>query len=206
LSYRAVRRPDTENPEQFANGRVGDPQSFAFLECGAIPPLWFLFGLATSPPKQKQKRRKSAALQKGKPTRATFLQLPTPLCGKNCNPSFPSASGEKKRLSLQRQVNPAFSAASHDSSSAWHDACISLLQPQCDGTQTEVSEGMSQRDANLIWVRDILEHLSASQKRLEWAEDPEAIRLITETMLRDLERCQRLCEALHRRCAVRSAV
>jgi hypothetical protein len=65
---------------------------------------------------------------------------------------------------------------------------------------------MSQRDANLLWLRDMLEHLSASQKQLEWAENPEAIRLLTERMLRDLERCQRVCENLRQRCGVRHAV
>jgi hypothetical protein len=58
---------------------------------------------------------------------------------------------------------------------------------------------MSQREANVLWLRDILEHLSACQKQLEWTEDPATVRLLTENMLRDLERCQRLCERLHQR-------
>jgi hypothetical protein len=58
---------------------------------------------------------------------------------------------------------------------------------------------MSQRDANMLWMRDILEHLSSTQQQLEWTEDPEAIRLLTENMIRDLARCQRLCETLRRR-------
>jgi hypothetical protein len=61
---------------------------------------------------------------------------------------------------------------------------------------------MSQRDANILWLRDTLEHLSASQQRLEWTEDPEAIYLITENMIRDLVRCQRLCESMQRRCGL----
>jgi hypothetical protein len=65
---------------------------------------------------------------------------------------------------------------------------------------------MSQRETNLLWLRDILEHLSASQKQLEWAEDNETIRLVTENMLRDLERCHRLCEVMHQRSGVRYAV
>jgi hypothetical protein len=64
---------------------------------------------------------------------------------------------------------------------------------------------MSQREANVLWLRDILEHLSATQKQLEWAEDRETIRLLTERMLRDLERCQRLCESMRQRCVVGSA-
>jgi hypothetical protein len=65
---------------------------------------------------------------------------------------------------------------------------------------------MSQRESNLLWLRDILEHLASSQRQLEWAEDPETIRLLTENMLRDLGRCQRLCEALRRRSELAAAL
>ena len=58
---------------------------------------------------------------------------------------------------------------------------------------------MSQRDANLLWLRDILEHLSATRQKLEWTSDRETIRVLTESMIRDLERCRRLCEALNQR-------
>ena len=59
---------------------------------------------------------------------------------------------------------------------------------------------MSQRDTTLLWLKDILEHLTASQERLEWTSDAETTRVLTEAMIRDLERCTRLCETLHRRC------
>jgi len=65
---------------------------------------------------------------------------------------------------------------------------------------------MSQRDANLLWMRDTLDHLQTCQQQLEWAEDNEAVHVVTETMLRDLERCRRLCEDLHRRSRIRQAV
>ena len=65
---------------------------------------------------------------------------------------------------------------------------------------------MSPREVNVLWLRDILEHLSATQKQLEWAQDAQTIRLLTETMLRDLERCRRLCEDLQRRAQLRHAV
>jgi hypothetical protein len=65
---------------------------------------------------------------------------------------------------------------------------------------------MSQRDRNLIWLRDTLEHLSSCQQQLEWTEDAEAISVITETMLRDLASCRRLCEALHRRAGLQHAM
>jgi hypothetical protein len=58
---------------------------------------------------------------------------------------------------------------------------------------------MSQRESNLLWLRDLIEHLGDCQQQLHWAEDGEAIQLLTETMLRDLESCRKLCEALQRR-------
>ncbi len=65
---------------------------------------------------------------------------------------------------------------------------------------------MTQRESNLLWLRDMLEHLATSQQQLEWAEDPEAIQMLTATMLRDLERCRRVCETLNRRAALPQAV
>ena len=65
---------------------------------------------------------------------------------------------------------------------------------------------MSQREANLLWMRDTLDHLQTCQQQLEWAEDNEAVHVVTETMLRDLERCRRLCEDLHRRSQLEHAV
>ncbi len=64
---------------------------------------------------------------------------------------------------------------------------------------------MSQRDTNLVWLKDMLDHLAACRKQLEWAESPDAVEVITETMLRDLESCRRLCETLRRRKIVQSA-
>ncbi|MGE3807804.1 MAG: hypothetical protein AB7K24_24335 [Gemmataceae bacterium] len=58
---------------------------------------------------------------------------------------------------------------------------------------------MSQRESNLLWLKDILDHMKSCQRQLEWAEDPETIRLLTENLLRDLETCRRLCENLQQR-------
>jgi hypothetical protein len=64
---------------------------------------------------------------------------------------------------------------------------------------------MSQRDANLLWLKDVLDHLAACRKQLEWAEEAQAVQVLTETMLRDLDCCRRLCEALQRRVAAQHA-
>ena len=65
---------------------------------------------------------------------------------------------------------------------------------------------MGQRDLNLLWLKDTLEHLLACRQQLQWAEDAQTVHLLTESMLRDLECCRRLCEALHHRAALRHAV
>jgi hypothetical protein len=65
---------------------------------------------------------------------------------------------------------------------------------------------MSQRQTNLIWLRDLLEHLTSCQQQLDWAEDNDTIRVLTEAMLGDLERCRRLCEALNRRATLQGAL
>ena len=63
---------------------------------------------------------------------------------------------------------------------------------------------MSQRDANILWLRDVLEQLRASQRELATTENPETVELITETMIRDLECCRRLCESLRRKSPARA--
>lgn len=65
---------------------------------------------------------------------------------------------------------------------------------------------MSQRESNLLWLHDMLAHLTACQQRLTWTEDPEAVQVLTENMIRDLDACRRLCETLHRRSVARQAV
>jgi hypothetical protein len=65
---------------------------------------------------------------------------------------------------------------------------------------------MSQQQVNLLWLKDTLEHLTSCQEQLEWVEDGETLRVLTETMLRDLECCRRLCEAMHRRTDLQHAV
>lgn len=65
---------------------------------------------------------------------------------------------------------------------------------------------MSQRENNLLWLKDTLEHLKSCQEQLQWADSEEAVHLLTETMLRDLDCCRRLCEGLHRRTSFQHAM
>ena len=65
---------------------------------------------------------------------------------------------------------------------------------------------MSRRDANLLWLKDLLEHLSACQQQLLWAEDAETVRVLTTNMLRELDSCRRVCEDLRRQAGLVQAV
>ena len=64
---------------------------------------------------------------------------------------------------------------------------------------------MSQREMNLLWLKDTLEHLAGCHEQLQWADNAETAHVLTETMLRDLDCCRRLCEALHRRSSLQFA-
>jgi hypothetical protein len=64
---------------------------------------------------------------------------------------------------------------------------------------------MSQRDTNLLWLKDTLEQLVANQQRLEWAEDDEMVAVLMQTMIRDLDRCRRVCLDLQRRSQLQGA-
>jgi len=65
---------------------------------------------------------------------------------------------------------------------------------------------MSTRNAKLLWMKDVIDHLRDCHKQLQWSEDSETVHVLTETMLRDLESCRRLCEELNRRGRVPHAV
>jgi hypothetical protein len=65
------------------------------------------------------------------------------------------------------------------------------------------NQAMSQRQYDLLRMRDMLEHLHLCHQQLEIAEEPEAVTYLTDTMLRNLEGCRRLCKNLHQFIALR---
>jgi len=91
-----------------------------------------------------------------------------------------------------------------------HELAQWLLSPRPFPIQTKSPKGsvaqilkggtaMSQRESNLLWLKDILEHMMHCQEQLEWTEDEETVQVLTETMLRDLESCRRLLTETARR-------
>jgi hypothetical protein len=112
-----------------------------------------------------------------------------------------AGSGE----TLQRLVGLSVNALPRLFAHQWHAACNKKVVPRETSTSRE-EPNMSQRESNLLWLRDLIEHLGACQQQLQWSEDGETIQLLTETMLRDLDSCRRLCETLQRRACFQHAV
>jgi hypothetical protein len=52
----------------------------------------------------------------------------------------------------------------------------------------------------------MLEHLVSCQQQLQWTTDSQAVHVLTEVMLRDLERCNKLCESIKRKASHAVAV
>jgi hypothetical protein len=55
---------------------------------------------------------------------------------------------------------------------------------------------MRNRRHTLLWMKDLLDHLSQCHDQLEWASDDDTQSFLTEAMLGDLSQCQKLCEQL----------
>lgn len=52
---------------------------------------------------------------------------------------------------------------------------------------------------NLSWLKDTIEHIADCQQQLEWARDRLTIQVLTDSILRDLDCCRRLCEGMKKR-------
>jgi hypothetical protein len=64
---------------------------------------------------------------------------------------------------------------------------------------------MSQRQADLLRMRDMLEHLHLCHQQLQDSEEPDTVHYLTENMLRNLDGCRRLCQNLHRMMSLQAA-
>ena len=58
---------------------------------------------------------------------------------------------------------------------------------------------MSHRRHTLLWMKDLIEHMSQCHDQLQWAADSQAAAYLAETLLGDLAECQRLCKELRTR-------
>jgi hypothetical protein len=55
---------------------------------------------------------------------------------------------------------------------------------------------MRNRRHTLLWMKDLIEHLSQCHDQLQWTNDDATQSFLTEAMLGDLDQCQKLCEQL----------
>jgi len=61
---------------------------------------------------------------------------------------------------------------------------------------------MHQHEKNMIWLKDTIEHLSDCQQQLEWAHNRFTVQVLTDSILRDLDCCRRLCEGMRKKSSV----
>lgn len=58
---------------------------------------------------------------------------------------------------------------------------------------------MSQRQVELLRLRDLVDHITTSLDQLAWTDDPHSQHYLSESVLRNLESSRRVCMQLHRR-------
>jgi hypothetical protein len=55
---------------------------------------------------------------------------------------------------------------------------------------------MRNRRHTLLWMKDLIEHMSRCHDQLQWASDGTTQMFLTDSLLGDLNECQKLCEQL----------
>jgi hypothetical protein len=55
---------------------------------------------------------------------------------------------------------------------------------------------MSNRHHTLLWMKDLLEHMSRCHDQLQWASEGDTQAFLADALIGDLNECQRLCEQL----------
>jgi hypothetical protein len=58
---------------------------------------------------------------------------------------------------------------------------------------------MSQRQSQLLWLKDVLEQIRGCREQLQWTEDPETARMLLDSMMRDLDSARKTCESIKSR-------
>jgi hypothetical protein len=65
---------------------------------------------------------------------------------------------------------------------------------------------MRNRRHTLLWMKDLIEHMSRCHDQLQWASDGTTQMFLTDSLLGDLNECQKLCEQLRPPPATQGAV
>lgn len=63
---------------------------------------------------------------------------------------------------------------------------------------------MRNRRHTLLWMKDLIDHMTACHEQLQWAGDDEPAQVfLTESLMVDLGECRQLCEQLRERATPR---
>jgi hypothetical protein len=68
-----------------------------------------------------------------------------------------------------------------------------MLTP-CSTTQVKEHPKMRDRRHTLLWMKDLIEHMSRCHDQLEFTSDGETQSFLADAMIGDLNECQKLCE------------
>lgn len=66
----------------------------------------------------------------------------------------------------------------------------------CSTTQVKEHPKMRNRRHTLLWMKDLIEHMSRCHDQLEWASDGDTQSFLADAMIGDLAECHKLCEQL----------
>ena len=55
---------------------------------------------------------------------------------------------------------------------------------------------MRNRRHTLLWMKDLIEHMSRCHDQLEWTSDGDTESFLADALIGDLNKCQKLCEQL----------
>jgi len=66
----------------------------------------------------------------------------------------------------------------------------------CPSNRVKEHPKMRNRRHTLLWMKDLIEHMSRCHDQLEWASDGDTQTFLADAMIGDLHECQKLCEQL----------
>src|SRR5262249_39478212 len=66
----------------------------------------------------------------------------------------------------------------------------------CESNRVKEHPTMRNRRHTLLWMKDLIEHMSRCHDQLQWASDGDTQRFLADAMIGDLHECQKLCEQL----------
>ena len=58
-------------------------------------------------------------------------------------------------------------------------------------------DAMKNQRSTMLWMKDLIEHMNRCHEQLQWA-DSRTQSFLTDSLMTDLQECQRLCEELRK--------